>query len=142
MNENPIRPKKSSSKKKIVFSQNNETFSYSYQSPEMKSVKKNKAIFPQFEDKVLLNINFAYFNLDVSLRECSITSPLTSYPELCAKFEDSTSSMKEKNIQWYTDIQLYTNIQWYTVIYRFTIIFLILMQTFKYFKAKTCNHYW
>ena len=91
----PFRPRKKSSKKKITFAPRNETFHYSYKN-QAESVEDTKAVFPNFEDRIIFNVNFAYFDLDVSLRECSITSPLNSYQELCPRFKDPTSSIEEE----------------------------------------------
>ena len=63
----------------------------------MNSVKRNKAVFPHLKDKVFFDLKFALFNLDFSVRECSVRN-LSTYQELCAQFEDpETSSGHEKN---------------------------------------------
>jgi hypothetical protein len=83
-----FRPKKSTSVKKIAFSPQNEILSYSYRDPNMKLVTPCEAEFPDFESKAFLNINFAYIDLDVSVRECSIVDT-SSYEDICARFEPS-----------------------------------------------------
>ena len=61
-------------------------FHYSYRN-QAESVEDIKAVFPNFEDRILFNVNFSYFDLDFSVRECSITSPLKSYDEMCVRYE-------------------------------------------------------
>jgi hypothetical protein len=88
LQKNSFRPKKSLSVNKIVFSPQNEILSYSYKNPDMKLITPCKAKFPQLEKKTFLNINFAYLDLDVSVRECSIVDT-SSYEDICARFETS-----------------------------------------------------
>ena len=64
----------------------------------MNSVKRNTAVFPHLEDKFFFDINFAFFDLDISVRECSIIN-LSTYQEICAQFADcDTSSGHKENI--------------------------------------------
>ena len=90
-----FKPKLKISKKKIFVSQDSETLHYSYQNPEMNSVKRNTAFFPHLEDKVFCDRNFAFFDLDISLRECSVIN-LSTYQEICAQFADSDTSSGHK----------------------------------------------
>ena len=91
----PFKPRKKSSKKKITVDPRNKTFHYTYKN-QAESVEDTKAVFPNFEDRILFNVNLSYFDLDFSVRECSITSPLKSYDEMCVRFEDPTTSMKKE----------------------------------------------
>ena len=90
-----FKPKVKPSKKKIAFSADSETLHFSYQNPKMNSVKRKTAVFPHLEDKVFFDIKIAYFDLDISLRECSVLS-LSTYQEICAKFADSDTNSGHK----------------------------------------------
>jgi hypothetical protein len=66
----------------------NEIMTYSYKDPDMKKITPCKANFPELEKKTFLDINFAFFDLDVSVRECSIIDT-SSYENICERFETS-----------------------------------------------------